>query len=183
MKPILLATALLAALPVQAADYARVLPDQSSLRFAYQQMGVRMEGRFKGFSAQLSFDPARPEAARARFDVPLAGIDTGSGEADQEVAGKAWFHSAAFPVAQFVSEQVRPLGGQRYEVSGRLTIKGQTRPLVIPATVSVQGNTAVFEGGFTLRRGDFAIGEGSWSKFDIVANDVQVQFRVAARSQ
>jgi polyisoprenoid-binding protein YceI len=43
-----------------------------------------------------------------------------------------------------------------------------------------QGKVAVFEGSFTIRRGDFSIGEGAWAKFDIVANDIVVKFRFTA---
>jgi len=50
----------------------------------------------------------------------------------------------------------------------------------VPATFTPQGTTGVFAGQFTIRRGDFAIGEGAWSAFDIVANDVIVKFRVTA---
>ncbi|MDX9994660.1 MAG: YceI family protein, partial [Rhodocyclaceae bacterium] len=56
----------------------------------------------------------------------------------------------------------------------------QTRDIVVPATFATQGNAGVFDGAFTLRRGDFSIGEGAWAKFDIVANEVQVTFRITA---
>ena len=52
--------------------------------------------------------------------------------------------------------------------------------MVIPATFTAQGATGVFDGAFTLRRGDFNIGEGSWAKFDIVANDDARAFRITA---
>lgn len=110
----------------------------------------------------------------------MASVDAGSSDANQEVAGKAWFNSKAFPTARFVSSEVKPLGGNRYEVTGELSIKGQVRKMVIPATFTAQGATGVFDGAFTLRRGDFNIGEGSWAKFDIVANDVHVRFRITA---
>ena len=60
---------------------------------------------------------------------------------------------------------------------------GQTRDVLVPATFTAQGNTGVFDGMFTLRRGDFSIGEGAWAKFDIVANDVQVRVRLHASSK
>jgi polyisoprenoid-binding protein YceI len=72
------------------------------------------------------------------------------------------------------------VGGNRYSVAGKLTIKGRTRDVVVPATFTAQGATGVFAGSFTLRRGDFAIGEGAWSAFDVVANDVQVRFNIVA---
>ena len=53
----------------------------------------------------------------------------------------------------------------------------------MPATFTAQGNTGVFDGSFTIRRADFSIGEGSWAKFDIVANDVVIKFRITATSK
>lgn len=176
----LFAAAVLLAPAAHALEYTQVQHDKSSIGFGYQQMGVKMDGKFNKFSAQLRFDPARAAAARASFEVDLLSVDLGSGEAEQEIAAKPWFNSKAFPTARFVSTGVKPLGGNRYEVAGQLTIKGKTQDIVVPATFVEQGKTGVFNGSFTLRRGDYAIGEGSWSKFDIVANDVTVSFRIAA---
>ena len=63
------------------------------------------------------------------------------------------------------------------------TIKGKTQDVVVPATFTPQGNSGVFDGSFTIRRADFSIGEGSWAKFDIVANDVLIKFRITATSK
>jgi polyisoprenoid-binding protein YceI len=175
---------LAAALPwsARAAEYRQVQTDQSAITFAYQQMGVAMEGKFKKFTGQLRFDPDRPESAKAAVEVDLASIDTGSAESDQEVAGKTWFNTQAFPMARFETHSVKALGDHRYEATGQLTIKGKTQDVVIPATFAAQGQTGVFEGRFTLHRGDFAIGEGPWAKFDVVANEVQIQFRITANA-
>lgn len=185
MKRFAFALALAAALPfaAQAAEFTQVQTDKSAITFGYQQMGVKMDGRFKKFAARLNFDPAKPTAASASFDVDLASVDTGAPEADEEVAGKPWFNTKAFPTAQFVSGSVKALGGNRYEVAGKLTIKGKTQDIVVPATFTAQGNSGVFDGSFTIRRGDFSIGEGAWAKFDIVANDVLIKFRITAASK
>lgn len=166
-----------------AVEYTQVQPEKSAVTFVYTQMGVAVDGKFKKFSSQLNFDPAKPAAAKATFDVELASVDTGAPEGDQEVAGKPWFNTKAFPTARFVSGSVKALGGNKYEVAGKLTIKGQTQDVVVPATFTPQGNTGVFDGGFTIRRADFTIGEGAWAKFDIVANDVQIKFRITASSK
>ena len=179
-----LAIALACALPLaaQAIEFSQVQPDKSAINFTYKQMGVAVDGKFRRFSSQISFDPAKPAAAKATFDVELASVDTGAPEGDDEVATKPWFNTKAFPTAHFVSGSVKALGGNRYEVAGQLTIKGKTQEVVVPATFTAQGNSGVFDGGFTIRRGDFAIGEGSWAKFDIVANDIQIKFRITAAS-
>ena len=164
-------------------EYTQVQPDKSQITFAYQQMGVAMQGAFKKFSGQLRFDPAAPAAAKSTIEVELASVDTGSSEGDTEVATKTWFDTKAFPRARFESGSVKALGGNKYEVAGKLTIKGKTVDVVVPATFAAQGKTGVFEGRLTIRRGDFSIGEGAWKAFDIVANDVVIQFRLTAAAQ
>lgn len=183
MKKIALILSLASALSVQAAEFTQIQADKSAVNFTYKQMGVSVDGRFKRFTSQLSFDPAKPTAAKVTFDVELASVDTGAPEGDDEVAGKPWFNTKAFPTARFVSSNVKPLGGNKYEVAGQLSIKGKTQDVLVPATFTPQGNSGVFEGSFTIRRADFSIGEGSWAKFDIVANDVQIKFRITAASK
>ena len=183
MKHITLAFALATAFSAQAVEYTQVQPDKSAINFVYKQMNVAVDGKFKRFSSQLSFDPAKPTAAKTSFDVELASVDTGAQEGDDEVAGKPWFNTKAFPTAKFVSTGVKALGGIKYEVTGQLNIKGKTQDVIVPATFTAQGNNGIFEGNFTIRRADFSIGEGSWAKFDIVANDVLVKFRITATSK
>ncbi len=178
-----LSLSLASALSVQAAEFTQIQADKSTVNFTYKQMGVAVDGRFKRFTSQLNFDPAKPAAAKATFEVELASVDTGAPEGDDEVAGKPWFNTKAFPTARFVSSSVKPLGGNKYEVAGQLSIKGKTQEVLVPATFTPQGNSGVFEGSFTIRRADFSIGEGSWAKFDIVANDVLIKFRITAASK
>ena len=178
---ILLLTAL-GATSAAAAELTVVRTDQSSLSFVSRQMGVAVEGRFTRFSAQIRFDPAAPAAASAALELDLTSADAGSAEANDELAGKAWFDTKAFPTATFRSEGVKSLGGNRYEVRGPMTIKGRTREIVAPFTFTPRGDTGVFEGGFVLRRADFAIGEGIWADFGTVANEVEVKFRFLATS-
>jgi polyisoprenoid-binding protein YceI len=183
MKRIALAFVLATAFSAHAVEYTQVQPDKSSINFVYKQMNVAVDGKFKRFSSQLSFDPAKPTAAKTSFDVELASVDTGAQEGDDEVAGKPWFNTKAFPTAKFVLTGVKALGGNKYEVTGQLNIKGKTQDVVVPATFTAQGSNGIFEGSFTIRRADFSIGEGSWAKFDIVANDVLIKFRITATSK
>ncbi|KAA3650799.1 MAG: YceI family protein [Proteobacteria bacterium] len=164
-----------------AVEYGTLDTAASRVGFRYTQMGVTLDGQFKQFSAQLRFDPARPEAASTTVEVPLAGIDTGSPEGDDEVKAKTWFDTANHPVARFVSSAVKPLGNNRFEVSGELSIKGKRRPVSFPVTYTPGTPTATFTGTLPLRRGDFAIGEGDWASFDIVANNVEVAFHFVAK--
>ena len=168
----------LIALGAHALEFSRVLSDKSSIGFAYKQMNVPLDGKFGKFAAQIGFDPAKPEAAQARFEIDVASIDTGSSEADEEVVGKDWFNAKAFPTAKFVSTRVKPLGANRFEVQGQLTIKGKSLPVTAPFTFRQDGASALFDGSFTIKRLDFAIGEGEWADVGTVANEVQIRFHI-----
>lgn len=176
------ATLPLMAMNVSAAEFSQLEADKSKVAFQYEQMGVKLDGQFKAFSADLSFDPAKPESAKASLDVDLASVDTGSPDADTEVVTKPWFNVPAFPKARFVASSIKPAGGDNYQITGKLSIKGTDKEVSFPATFKANGEQGVFKGSLPIKRGDFAIGEGDWSSFDIVANDVIVNFELAVKA-
>ena len=169
-----------ASFSAQATEFTQLQADKSAIFFAYKQMNVPVQGSFKSFKTQLDFDPAKPALAKADISIDLASIDAGSAEANDEVAGKLWFNTRAFPVARFVSSSVKPLGNNRFEVQGKMSIKGKTLDASAPATFHQEGNNGVFEGSFILKRADYGIGEGMWADFGTVANEVQIKFRLVA---
>jgi polyisoprenoid-binding protein YceI len=168
-------------LPAHAAVFGSLVPGQSKIGFVSKQMGVPVSGQFRRFSGQFVFDPARPEAGKARIEVELASIDAGSGEANEEAVGKDWFHVKSFPGAVFEMRRVKPLGGNRFEVQGSLTIKGRSRDVTASVTFRENGGNGIFEGGFILKRLDFGIGEGPWGDPGTVADEVQVNWILTLR--
>ncbi len=179
---LLIGAVLLPAVAAQASPYDRILTEQSRIAFVSRQMGVPVEGQFRRFSAQIAFDPARPETAHATLEVDLASFDMGSREVYDEVVGRNWFDVRQHPTARFVATGLKHLGGDRYEVRGQMTIKGRTREVTAPFTLRPQGRHAVLEGAFPLRRLDYGIGAGPWGDTSIVADEVQVRFRFLAAS-
>jgi polyisoprenoid-binding protein YceI len=183
MKLKLASLALLAlSTAAQAEEFNTIRSDRSNVAFTFKQMGVPVDGRFAKFSAQLKFDPAKPAGASASIDIDLASIDAGSAEANDEVAGRQWFNTKAFPTARFVASAIRPLGGNRYEAAGKMTIKGRTQDVVAPFTFVAQGKTAAADGSFVLKRADYAIGEGAWADFGTIANEIQIKFHLQAEA-
>jgi len=169
---------LIVAFSSQAAELTQLDTAKSQITFSSKQMGVAVDGRFRKFDAQVSVDPAKVDAGKARIDVDLASIDSGSAEADTEVKGKLWFNTPAFPKASFASSSVKSLGGGRYEAHGTLSIKGISREIVAPFSIRNEGSGAWIEGGFILPRLQFKIGEGEWADTSTVADGVQVKFKL-----
>ena len=167
---------------VSAQEFKQVLANDSSVAFGYKQMGVPLEGKFNKFDAQVSFDPAQVAKARARTDISVASIDTGSAEANDEVVGKLWFNAKTFPTASFVSTGIKALGGNRYQANGKLTIKGKTLDVTTPVTFQANGNRGLFDGNFVIKRLDYAIGEGEWTDVSAVADEIQIKFHVVVNA-
>jgi polyisoprenoid-binding protein YceI len=156
-----------------------VVYEKSEIRFVSKQMGVDVEGRFRRWKATVDFRPGDVAQSRADFDVDLASIDLASEESEAEIRKADWFDTARFPVASFRSSSVRSLGGDRYEVTGKLAIKGTTRDVVVPVEVrkDASGNT-VAEARFAVKRLPYRIGEGPWSDPSVVADDVTMRARI-----
>lgn len=183
MKRLILPVLGLAAFAAHATQFSDVQNAGSQITFVSKQMGVPVEGRFGKFSAQVAFDPSKPDGSKARIDVDLVSIDAGSADANKEVRGKSWFNTASYPTASFVASSVKPLGGDRYEVRGQLSMKGRTKDTVAVFNLKQDGKAAIFEGAFPFKRSEFGIGEGAWADPSIVADDVQVRFRLLANAK
>ncbi|MGH8315507.1 MAG: YceI family protein [Steroidobacterales bacterium] len=156
-----------------------VLIDKSEIGFVSKQMGVNVEGRFRRWKANIVFLPGNLARSKAEFDIELGSVDLASDEAETEVKRPSWFDTAKFPIARFVSSSIKDLGGGKYEVIGKLTLKGVARDAVVPIVLGkdAAGNS-VAEGNFTIKRLDYRIGDADWADPDTVANEVVVRVRM-----
>ena len=156
----------------------KLVPAQSDISFTSKQMGVPVEGRFKKFDAQISFDPAKPQASRIAFTIDTGSATVGARETDVELPKPEWFNVGKFPQATFQSSAVKGLGGGRFEVAGKLSIKGSSQDVIVPVQLTQSGATTVAAGSFSLKRLTFKIGDGDWSDTSMVADEVQVRFKL-----
>lgn len=174
-----LLTATLATVALPAVAQQKLLPAQSNIAFEIKQMGVPVQGHFKKFDAQINFDAAKLATSKVSFSVDIASATLGAPEMDAELPKVTWFNTAKFPQAQFTSSAFKALGGGKYEVSGKLAIKGQSRDVTVPLTMAQAGATTTATGVLPIKRLAFKIGEGDWADTSMVADDVQVRFKLA----
>jgi len=177
LAPALLASSLLAAAPAFAQQ--KVVPAQSEISFTSHQMGVPVDGKFRTWDAQISFDPKKPEAGKVSFTIDTGSATFGVPETDAEVPKAPWFNAAKFPKATFQSTAIKATGKGQYAVSGQLTVKGASQAVVVPVTLKQTGTTTLATGTFAIKRLDFKIGEGEWADTSTVANNVEVHFKLA----
>ena len=158
---------------------AKVVPAQSQIGFAIKEMGVSVDGTFKQWTADIAFDPKKPEAGKVAFTIATGSATLGAPETDAEVPKPTWFNVAKFPNATFASTAIKAKGGGKFDVAGKLTVKGVSKDVVVPITLAQAGATTTATGNFAIKRTDYKIGEGEWADTSTVADEVQVKFKIA----
>jgi polyisoprenoid-binding protein YceI len=154
-------------------------PAQSEIVFVFKQMGVPVEGRFKKFDAQIAFDAAKPATSKIAFNIDTGSATLGSRETDAELPKATWFNVPKFPQATFQSSAVKALGGGKFEVAGKLSIKGNVQDVVVPVNLTQSGAVTTATGTVAIKRLTYKIGENEWADTSMVADDVQVKFKLA----
>ena len=168
---------LLAAQPALAQQ--KLVPADSKISFITRQMGVPLEGHFKKFDAQVAFNPAQLASSNITLNVDTGSATFDAPETDAEMPKATWFNVPKFPKATFQSSGIKALGGGKFEVAGKLSIKGVSRDVVAPVTLVQNGALTTATGTLTIQRLTFKIGENEWADTSMVADDVQIQFKLA----
>ena len=156
----------------------KIVSAQSEIAFTSKQMGVPVDGKFKKFDAQVAFDPKQPQAAKIAFTIDLGSATLGSAETEAELAKPDWFNTKMFPQATFESSAVKASAPGKFDVAGKLVIKGAAQDVTVPVVLAQAGANTTASGAFVIKRLDFKIGDGDWKDTSMVANDVQVKFKL-----
>ena len=154
---------------------------KSGVGVTFKQMGVAVDAKFNKLVAQIDYDAAKPENAKASVEIDVASFDLGDPDYSAEVRKKEWFHAVQFPKATFSSTKIRAIGPGKLEVVGKLTLKGKSTDLQFPLSVKKEGGVQVFEGSVPIKRLVFGIGDGEWKDTSVVADEVVIKFHIVAQ--
>ena len=152
---------------------------KSSLEFSFVQAGAQNKGRFKRFPVVFDFSPDALAGSKLEVTVEMNSLDTGDEERDDTLRSDDLFAVKKFPQAHFSATQITKTA-TGYEAVGKLTLRGTTRDLRVPFTfrTATEGGVPVgyMSGKTTLKRLDYAVGQGDWRATDQVGNEVGVSF-------
>ncbi len=160
------------------AAHAQVDESKSTVVATSKQMNVPVDGKFKKFTAQLDFDPAKPTAGSANITIDTTSYDLGDESYNKQARDKDWFDTAHFPTATFASTAIAPAGGTKFNVTGKLTIKGKSQTVTVPVTVTQAGAVQTFDGALPIKRTQFDVGAGEWKDTSVVADEVVIKFHI-----
>lgn len=143
-------------------------PLLAQVQFEIKNAGLTVSGSFEKHSANISYDPFKPNRATFQGSIDASSIDTGIDLRDKHLKDEDYFDVANYPTMRYLSSKVTPLENGHLDVVGTLTIKGVSRDIQF---VVVPEKTAAgwrFATEIELDRLEFGVGGKSW----ILANEV-----------
>ena len=121
--------------------------------------------QFGAVDGTLVYDEKHVAKSSVEVTLPLSGLDSFVPKLDEHLKSADFFDAEKFPVATFKSTRVEDLGGGKLRITGDLTVKGTTRPVVLAAQLNKAGDhpmtkrpTVGFDATTTIKRSEFGVG-------------------------
>ncbi|RXK60601.1 polyisoprenoid-binding protein [Lacibacter luteus] len=133
----------------------------SNVKFTVTHMVVsETEGSFKIFDGTVEHTKADWSDAKINFTVDINSINTDNEGRDKHLKGDDFFNAEKFPKATFVGKTFKPLGNNKYELTGDLTIRDVTKSVKFDVkfggiATSSRGDKAGFKATASINRFDY----------------------------
>ncbi|HLP07143.1 MAG TPA: YceI family protein [Opitutaceae bacterium] len=158
-----------------------------------------ISGQGTGISGKVIFDPAAPEATTGRIVLATSSLTVGNSTMLEHLHGTNWLDVAKYPEITFEAKKLGHVssssgGGLKAEVTGVLTVKGTSKEVTVPVTIThlpgklgarinqpnVKGDLLVLRAQFAISRTDFGIQAGQYA--DHVSDEIQLTLSLAGAS-
>ncbi len=153
----------------------------STLAFTATWSGSAIEGRFKTWTADILFSPRALDRSKLTVTVDMGSAATGDDQRDQSLPSGDFFAAAEHPKAVFTASTFRQTGEGKFVADGTLDLRGVKKPVSLPFSLKIDGDTASARGVTTLDRTMFGVGQGEWASTDAIAAKVKVSFQLTAK--
>lgn len=146
---------------VQAPTKWNLDKSHSNVKFTVTHMVVaETEGSFKVFDGSVEHTKADWSDAKINFSVDINSINTDNENRDKHLKSDDFFNAEKFPTATFVGKTFKPLGNNKYELVGDLTIRDITKSVKFDVkfggiATSTRGDKAGFKATTTINRFDY----------------------------
>jgi polyisoprenoid-binding protein YceI len=162
-------------------------PVHSAVNFRVRHLGISwVNGTFGQWTADFTYDAAKPAAASVTAKLQTASITTGNDRRDTDLK-QNYLAADSFPEITFTSTKVEPTAPDHLRISGNLTIRGVSHPVVLETDVggvaaTPMGRRTAFSATTVIKRQDFGIVRNPFLEgTQIVGDDVRITIDVEAR--
>jgi cytochrome b561/polyisoprenoid-binding protein YceI len=155
----------------------------STLNFTATWAGDAIEGQFKRWTADILFSPEALDRSKLTVSIDMGSAATGDDQRDSSLPSGDFFDTASHPKATFTASKFRKTGEGKFVADGTLDLRGVRKPVSLPFTLKIDGDTATARGVTTLDRTAFGVGQGEWASTDQIGGKVKVSFAITAKKK
>ncbi|MCY6411247.1 YceI family protein [Acinetobacter sp. VNH17] len=120
-------------------DY-KIDPTHTATVFSWNHFGFSTpSANFTDIQGVIKVDNAKPANSSVEVTIPLSSVNTNVAALDKEFQEEAWFNAAKYPNITFKSTKVETKDKKHFKITGDLTVKGVTKPVVLDAVLNKQG--------------------------------------------
>jgi len=158
-----------------------ITPENTTIGFVGSKVTATHEGSFGAFDGVLSFSASHPEASRLRVNIDMNSVRIDPPRLRNHLLRGDFFQADQFPRATFEATDIRVggEGGATHTAVGRLTLRGVTREITFPITVTVSPTEVAVRSEFSINRRDFGIVYAGMAD-DLVRDGVVIRFAIHA---
>ena len=149
-------------------------PVTANVSFKIKMLGATVDGKFKGFSGMMKFDPNNLSASSLLASVDASTIDTDNNLRNKHLREKTdFFNVSKYPNLKMKTTKIEK-DGSNYVGYFDLTIKETTKNVKIPFIFKQDGDKATFQGSTVINRRDWSVGGGTFGMSDNVTFSILV---------
>ena len=120
-------------------DYS-IDPTHTATVFTWNHFGFSTpSANFSDIQGTISVDNAKPANSSVNVTIPLSSLNTNVKALDEHLKNADFFNAEKYPNITFKSTKVQALGKNKYKITGNLTVKDVTKPVVLDAVLNKQG--------------------------------------------
>ena len=168
--------------PAFAANW-KIIPEKSSIVFTATQNNAPVKGKFTNFSGKIDFDPKNLDKSQVKIEIDMNSVTASYEEMAASLKTEDWFSVKLFPKAIFESRNFTKIDQKNYRSDGFLTIRDKKIPVILNFTLEEYlATSAKVKASANLKRKDFGVGAGEWSKADTIQDEVKIEIIINAAS-
>ena len=163
----------------------------ASVNFSVNHFFSAVTGKFKVFSGNVVFEPTDLKGSKVSFEIMVSSIDTDDEERDSHLQSDDFFAAKKYTTIKFVSTGFTKISDTEYAVKGKLTMRGVTKEITLPLTISGRMDNP-WKAGYeilgvkidtTLDRTNYEVGTGSWAATSVVGDEVSISISMELDSK
>ena len=117
-------------------DY-KIDPTHTATVFSWNHFGFSTpSANFTDIQGVIKVDNAKPANSSVEVTIPISSVNTNVPALDKEFQEEAWFNAAKYPNITFKSTKVETTDSKNFKITGDLTVKGVTKPVVLDAVLN-----------------------------------------------